>query len=1542
VGIAAQLPGGGFADGDLDYTTFFDFLLQRGEAYGDIPKERFNAQYLRGTSVGKVHASAGSFLKDIDQFDYLEFGVTAKDAQLMPLSARKLIELSFVALQDSGIDYRGKNVGCYMSGVAHDMFAVSGHDDAEAKGSFAYAPSMLANRVSYHLDLRGPSLPVDTACSSSLYATHLAVQALRNGECEAALVGGSQINHRFSEWLTYTQGGVLSPDGKCKPFDVTANGFGRGEGIVVIVLKPLEAALRDDDHVYATILGTGVNSSGSLVPANAPAAPAQRDAMLRAFSQARRRPSDVDFVELHATGTAQGDPTEANWVGDAFKRDDEIVIGSVKGNIGHLEITAFLASLCKVCGIFNTGTIPPNVNLSSPNPAIKWSQYRLRVPLEPEPLRCRSGNGRPLVAMTSSGIGGANGHVVVQGPPPAKNVPAFWTMSADAPVLLVAAALSPRSVTALGEALLATASGSTEAATLARLAGRRARSMTWRSFAVVGTAKAPTFSKPVIVPKTRPPIVFVFSGQGTQHFHMGRELFRTCAPFRESILELDQVYTSVVGTSLVESTGLFDDSPEHPTDTLGDPWPIAITLPALTMLQLALVEALAAAGVRPDVVVGHSAGETAVLSASGAASNIVALKLAIARGRALSLLEDAKGTMAAVSCSPKQAQTIIDEVNADLGKGVLEVGCYNTAGAVTLSGEETHVELAVAKATAAGIFARRLKTRIPVHSAMMEMCRAEFMRLLADIFPADATDANIPKIATYSTVTGGLFDGTMDTDYYWDGTIKPVLFQNAIEAMLPRYKGATFVEIGPHPVLTGYLRTMAEGVDNITITCPLRRARTPTPGTEVSEFLTALGSVVAAGHNCVDFDALYGSAGRPVEVVLPKYPFAPKNVPWFVHTPEIVRQRQQRNGPLNYAQLRLNAKTHPELADHVIKGEPIMPASGFIEMALEFGATELYDIAFHRLLPLSSERPTPVNVELHGTAWSVNSTSTADHSDTWPINYNRRHATGFLSTEPTQDLDMHKLDIESTRASMKPVKTSEVYSGIAHFLQYGPLYRRIQECHTTTRADGTVEALVKIKGRDDDLPNIEDYVFHPAILDAAIHIVAHPMMTGNYDRDLYHLPDKVSAFRTSSRLRTEAFPEVLYAKATTIAWAPEAITFDIVITDDTGSPLCMFDRLEVARHGFSRAAVQKRYDVVYEPTGLVLPVSGAEFLMPTAVASPPTARELLHAPSLIMDYVRGEEMKLQAPLKALDPRENVSLLFIAQDGLNGDAAVGFTRSLRKEYPAWTVRVAVFDGSLSKAQQIRCADVLSSLPPTDLEMSVGKDGVVHVPRITLSSAPSERVPFDPQQPWTLHEGDVTQTHTPRSQGEKRIVQVSAVHPHGNHIWAFAGTLEGSTVVGITSSPVCSHLEVHEGSIAEYGGNLSGPELSGPSLLAPTIAALLVVPATFLNPIRLRGKRALIFAPSHSDEMLARDVQSVLIGLGMETAIVTSLEGSTLKLHYSRKPHFLAAWASDRNQMTILQSLVPSSGHALFWNDPDVGIAKMLADDPWIVGDAVRAA
>ncbi|KAG1903015.1 thiolase-like protein, partial [Suillus fuscotomentosus] len=248
VGISAELPSGPRGTSNLDYPSFFDFLMNECEAYEKIPGDRFNIDAC-GVNIDEVAATHGTFLKDLDLFDHIEFGISSKDARTMTIGTRKLIELSFLALLDSGIDYRGKNIGAYMASVAHDVWMISGEVGYTSRGSLAYFPSMIANRVSYHLDLRGPSIPTDTACSSSLSAFHLAVQAVRNGECDAALVGGCQ----FIDWLAYSQGGILAPDGKCKPFDASANGFSRGEGAVVVVIKPLDKALLDHDHIYATV-----------------------------------------------------------------------------------------------------------------------------------------------------------------------------------------------------------------------------------------------------------------------------------------------------------------------------------------------------------------------------------------------------------------------------------------------------------------------------------------------------------------------------------------------------------------------------------------------------------------------------------------------------------------------------------------------------------------------------------------------------------------------------------------------------------------------------------------------------------------------------------------------------------------------------------------------------------------------------------------------------------------------------------------------------------------------------------------------------------------------------------------------------------------------------------------------------------------------------------------------------------------------------------------------------------------------------------------
>ena len=405
---------------------------------------------------------------------------------------------------------------------------------------------------------------------------------------------------------------------------------------------------------------------------------------------------------------------------------------------------------------------------------------------------------------------------------------------------------------------------------------------------------------------------------------MGRELFKTCVPFHDSVLELDGVYKDATGTSLIADLGLFADS--GVPDSLGDVWPISITLPALAVLQLALVDTLAALGVKPDMAVGHSAGETAVLYASGAASKAMALELAIARGQAMELLEPHDGTMAAVACSAGRAKEIIAEVTADLGPAVLEIGCYNAPDAVTLSGATGHVTAAVQRAKAAGILATRLRTKIPVHSSMMSYCQADYQERVEKVFKK--YDIGPTRIEVYSALTGGLLGTPYDARYFWDNTYGPVMFDPAVKAIRAHHPQAIFVELGPHPVLSGYISAIAG--QGSTILCPLKRSKTVGID-ELTPFMDFIGRLVCTGYPNVDMDMLYGttvSAGADV----PPYPFARKEVPYVAPTFEITRQRQVRNGPLNYPQLRINTHTHSGLADHIIKHEPIMPAAGFLEM----------------------------------------------------------------------------------------------------------------------------------------------------------------------------------------------------------------------------------------------------------------------------------------------------------------------------------------------------------------------------------------------------------------------------------------------------------------------------------------------------------------------------------------------------------------------------------------------------------------------------------
>ena len=606
-----------------------------------------------------------------------------------------------------------------------------------------------------------------------------------------------------------------------------------------------------------------------------------------------------------------------------------------RSSVRHLESTGFLASLAKVCLILEHKIIPPNAHLTTRNPKILWDQYRLHVPLEPTPLGCRSDFGRPLISLASSGIGGSNGHIVVESAP---EVPGLnGRLVSDVPILFPVGALTPRSVQSLSGSLISLLMSDASPAALSQAVAhsRRARQNPWRSYFLFSphSDQPPKVAAPVMAPSTPPPVVFVFAGQGPQHIFMGKRLFHAYHVFRQTVLEMDAIYQSLLGVSLVESTGLFRESASKIPEGI---WSAEIILPAMAIIQIALYDLLISLGVKPHALIGHSAGETALVYASGAGSKTMALEIAIARGRSMKLVESGENGMAALGCGANTAIGLIQRTKSNRD-GVLEVGAINSPDAVLVSGDGALLDHLVDAAKKDGIFARRVQSLVPSHSPLMEPCRKQYLEGVTAVFSRHS-GLYRPVVRTYSTVAGQpRITERFTPEYFWDNLRNPVHFHQGTTSVLGDFPGAVFVEISPHPALSSYLASL---VGHDRVLCPMRRPKTPSDiDAEVLAFTRAIGDLIVLGVNQIDLTSLYGRSSRDPAYNIP-YPFTERHFPMRIDGPRL-RSGGPRDG--SSLHLQINAKTHPDLAQHMINGEPLMPGAGFLDMVSGIGSRPLRD-----------------------------------------------------------------------------------------------------------------------------------------------------------------------------------------------------------------------------------------------------------------------------------------------------------------------------------------------------------------------------------------------------------------------------------------------------------------------------------------------------------------------------------------------------------------------------------------------------------------------
>ncbi len=851
VGVACRFPGASGPD------AYWRLLSEGIDAVGPVSTDR------RGDFAAPEGTQAG-FLDRVDLFDAEFFGIAPREAVWVDPQQRLLLEVAWEALEDGGQVVNrlaGTSVGVFV-GISTDDYARLHHDrSSDAYALTGNAASIAANRLSYTFDFRGPSLAVDTACSSSLVAIQLACRSLLSGESTVALAGGVNLILAPELLADFASAGFLASDARCKTFDVSADGYVRGEGAGVVVLKPLARAIADGDPIRAVIRGGAINQDGRSNGLTAPSREAQEAVLRSAYRASGVEPGQIDYIEAHGTGTLLGDPIEARALGavlaEGRPEGERCWVGSAKTNIGHLEAAAGVAGIIKTTLALERGLIPPSLHFHRANPHIPFDSLPIAVASQLTPWP-RSKPGR-LAGVSSFGFGGTNAHVVLEAAEPVetiKNLPSsvrssyLLPISAKTGPALASLARSIRGRLASGDLDLADAafSGGTRRShlehRLAVVAGSASEAVDLLDAAEQGEARSGVVSGRA-APGRRAKLAFVFSGQGSQWLGMGRDLLAVEPEFRGAVEAVDRLTVALGGWSVLAAL-----SSEGDDARLFEP---EIAQPIQFAVHVGLAALWRSRGIEPDAVVGHSLGEVAAAHVAGAISIGDAVRLVILRGR-LTQRAIGLGRTVAVGLSSVEAAKV-----ADASEGRISVAAINGPASTTLSGDPDSIIEQFDDWTAEGTFARLLNVDVAFHGPQMDPLAAELAESLVGL---RAKPTAIPMV---STVTGDWVDGQALDPAYWGRNLRETVQFAAATQTLVAEGFDTFLEVGPHPSLVASIQaTLREsGREGFALGSIRRGSDGP------SDLLQALSALYARGAS-VRWSAVTPS-GRFVR--LPSYPW---------------------------------------------------------------------------------------------------------------------------------------------------------------------------------------------------------------------------------------------------------------------------------------------------------------------------------------------------------------------------------------------------------------------------------------------------------------------------------------------------------------------------------------------------------------------------------------------------------------------------------------------------------------------------------------------